>query len=306
MRYICIGLVMGIAEILPGVSGGTIAFISGIYSRLLNALKSLNPKLLVDFYRTGFRVTWKALDIFFLLSLFLGMGIGIVLFANVIGFLLQNKPVMLWSFFFGLVLASCVVIIRDTDMRIFETYLYLGIGISVGLLVTQFEPLDIEPTPISLFFGGIITVCAWILPGISGSFVLLIFGLYSYVIESIRSFDLAALTALVAGCVLGIMLFSRILSFLLAKFRNKVLSVLVGLMFGSLVKLWPWKSTLSYQMGSDGSQMPLIQEAVLPSTYTILTNQEADVLQALLAVSLGAALVIILHRINLRSNISYD
>lgn len=306
MRYICIGLVMGIAEILPGVSGGTIAFISGIYSRLLNALKSLNPKLLVDFYRTGFRVTWKALDIFFLLSLFLGMGIGIVLFANVIGFLLQNKPVMLWSFFFGLVLASCVVIIRDTDMRIFETYLYLGIGISVGLLVTQFEPLDIEPTPISLFFGGIITVCAWILPGISGSFVLLIFGLYSYVIESIRSFDLAALTALVAGCVLGIMLFSRILSFLLAKFRNKVLSVLVGLMFGSLVKLWPWKSTLSYQMGSDGSQMPLIQEAVLPSTYTILTNQEADVLHALLAVSLGAALVIILHRINLRSNISYD
>ena len=306
MRYICIGLVMGIAEILPGVSGGTIAFISGIYSRLLNALKSLNPKLLVDFYRTGFRVTWKALDVFFLLSLFLGMGIGIVLFANVIGFLLQNKPVMLWSFFFGLVLASCVVIIRDTDMRIFETYLYLGIGISVGLLVMQFEPLDIEPTPISLFFGGIISVCAWILPGISGSFVLLIFGLYSYVIESIRSFDLAALSALVAGCVLGIMLFSRILSFLLAKFRNKVLSVLVGLMFGSLVKLWPWKSTLSYQMGSDGSQMPLIQEAVLPSTYTILTNQEADVFHALLAVSLGAALVIFLHRINLRSNISYD
>ena len=306
MRYICIGLVMGIAEILPGVSGGTIAFISGIYSRLLNALKSLNPKLLVDFYRTGFRVTWKALDVFFLLSLFLGMGIGIVLFANVIGFLLQNKPVMLWSFFFGLVLASCVVIIRDTNMRIFETYLYLGMGISVGLLITQFEPLDIKPTPISLFFGGIISVCAWILPGISGSFVLLIFGLYSYVIESIRSFDLAALSALGAGCVLGIMLFSRILSFLLAKFRNTVLSVLVGLMFGSLVKLWPWKSTLSYQMGSDGSQIPLVQEAVLPSTYTILTNQEADVFHALLAVSLGAALVIFLHRINLRSNISYD
>ena len=228
------------------------------------------------------------------------------MFANVISFLLQNKPVILWSFFFGLVLASCVVIIRDTNLRIFETYLYLGIGISVGLLITQFEPLDIKPTPISLFFGGIISVCAWILPGISGSFVLLIFGLYSYVIESIRSFDLAALSALVAGCVLGIMLFSRILSFLLAKFRNKVLSVLVGLMFGSLVKLWPWKSTLSYQMGSDGSQIPLVQEAVLPSTYTILTNQEADVFHALLAVSLGAAVVIILHCINLRSNISYD
>ena len=306
MRHICIGLMMGIAEILPGVSGGTIAFISGIYSRLLNALKSLNPKLLIEFYRTGFRVTWKSLDVFFLLSLFLGMGLGIVLFANVISFLLQNKPVILWSFFFGLVLASCVVIIRDTNMRIFETYLYLGMGISVGLLITQFEPLDIKPTPISLFFGGIISVCAWILPGISGSFVLLIFGLYSYVIESIRSFDLAALSALGAGCVLGIMLFSRILSFLLAKFRNTVLSILVGLMFGSLVKLWPWKSTLSYQMGSDGSQIPLVQEAVLPSTYTILTNQEADVFHALLAVSLGAAVVIILHCINLRSDISYD
>ena len=150
MRHMCIGLMMGIAEILPGVSGGTIAFISGIYSRLLNALKSLNPKLLVDFYRTGFRVTWKSLDVFFLLSLFLGMSLGIVLFANVISFLLQNKPVILWSFFFGLVLASCVVIIRDTNMRIFETYLYLGMGISVGLLITQFEPLDIKPTPISL------------------------------------------------------------------------------------------------------------------------------------------------------------
>ena len=102
MRHICIGLMMGIAEILPGVSGGTIAFISGIYSRLLNALKSLNPKLLIEFYRTGFRVTWKSLDVFFLLSLFLGMGLGIILFANVISFLLQNKPVILWSFFFAI------------------------------------------------------------------------------------------------------------------------------------------------------------------------------------------------------------
>ena len=305
MKYICIGLMMGIAEVLPGVSGGTIAFISGIYGRLINALKKLNPKLITDCYRSGVRDTWESLDVFFLLSLFLGMGLGIILFANIIGLLLQDQPVMLWSFFFGLVLASSMLIIWDTNMRTFETYIYLGTGIALGHLVSQFAPLDIKPTPFALFFGGIVSVCAWILPGISGSFILLIFGLYSHVIEAIRSLELATLSALGIGCVLGVMIFSRILSSLLSKYRNAVLSVLVGLMFGSLSKLWPWKSTLSYHLGSDGTQIPLIQEPVFPSTYTILTNQEADVFYAILSASLGAAVVIILYRVNLRRAMPY-
>ena len=138
------------------------------------------------------------------------------------------------------------------------------------------------------------------MPGISGSFILLIFGLYSHVIESIRSLELANLSALGIGCVLGVMIFSRILSSLLSKYRNAVLSVLVGLMFGSLSKLWPWKSTLSYHLGSDGTHIPMIQEAVLPSTYTTLTIQEADVFYAILLASLGAAIVIVLYCVNLR------
>ncbi|MAI42232.1 MAG: DUF368 domain-containing protein [Candidatus Azotimanducaceae bacterium] len=306
MKHVCIGFLMGAVEVLPGVSGGTIAFISGIYLRLLNALKRFNPKLIIDIYNMGFRIAWKSLDISFLTSLFLGMGIGIILFANIMSFFLQNEPVILWSFFFGLVLASCILIIRDTDMRIIQTYIFLGIGLVAGLTMTQLVSLDIEPTPIALFFGGVFSVCAWILPGVSGSFFLLIFGLYSFVIDAIKSFDLISLSSLGVGCVIGIVSFSQMLSFLLIKYRNTVLSVLVGLMLGCLTRVWPWKNTLSYQLANDGSHIPLVQEAVLPSTYILLTNQDADVLAACVAVLIGMASVTIFHFINLRSSISYD
>ena len=292
MRAVFVGLLMGAAEIVPGVSGGTIAFISGIYERLVNAIKHFTPVLFIELRKKGIKAVWVSTDATFLTMLFGAMGVAIVIFANAISYLLQNEPVGLWSFFFGLVLASCWIISRDTDLKALETYLFLGSGVVVGLVITHLAPLEIEPTYLALFVGGMVAVCAWILPGISGSFILLILGLYAFVVEAIKSADLLSLLALGAGCAIGLVSFSHVLSALFANFRNATLALLTGFMMGSLAKLWPWKNTLSYHLTSDGGQIPLIQEPVLPGTYEVLTQQSADVAIAGLAVLFGVVLVI--------------
>ena len=294
MRVVCIGLLMGAAEIVPGVSGGTIAFISGIYERLVNALKCFTPVLILELRDKGIKAVWVLTDATFLARLFAAMGIAIVIFANVISYLLQNEPVVIWSFFFGLVLASCWVVSRGADLGTLETYLFLGSGGMTGLVITYLEPLEIQPSVIALFFGGMVAVCAWILPGISGSFILLILGLYAFVVEAIRSADLISLIALGGGCAVGLVSFSHLLSMLFARFRNATFALLTGFMMGSLAKLWPWKNTVSYHLKSDGGQIPLVQEPVLPGTYEVLTQQSADVTIAGLAILSGVFLVIAL------------
>ena len=294
MRVVCIGLLMGAAEIVPGVSGGTIAFISGIYERLVNALKCFTPVLILKLREKGIKAVWVSTDATFLALLFAAMGMSIVIFANAISYLLQNEPVVMWSFFFGLVLASCWVVSRGTDLGILETYLFLGLGVMTGLVITHLAPMEIQPSAVALFFGGMVAVCAWILPGISGSFILLILGLYAFVVEAIKSADLISLIALGAGCAVGLVSFAHLLSILFARFRNATLALLTGFMMGSLAKLWPWKNTVSYHLKSDGGQIPLEQEPVLPGTYEVLTQQSADVTIAGLAILSGVFLVITL------------
>ena len=296
MRVVCIGLLMGAAEIVPGVSGGTIAFISGIYERLVNALKCFTPVLILKLREKGIKAVWVSTDATFLVLLFGAMGMAIVIFANAISYLLQNEPVVMWSFFFGLVLASCWVVSRGADLGTLKTYLFLGLGVMTGLVITHLAPMEIQPSAVALFFGGMVAVCAWILPGISGSFILLILGLYAFVVEAIKSGDLISLIALGAGSAVGLVSFAHLLSILFSRFRNATLALLTGFMMGSLAKLWPWKNTVRYHLKSDGVQIPLVQEPVLPGTYEVLTQQSADLTIAGLAILAGVFLVISLDR----------
>jgi len=301
IRTLCIGLLMGAAEVVPGVSGGTIAFISGIYERLVNSLKRFTPALIPRLRKDGFKGVWVFTDATFLSILFIGMAMSIIVFANAISYLLYHEPVALWSFFFGMVLASCWVVSRDISRRKFESYLFLMVGILVGVVVTHLAPLEISLTPAALFFGGMFAVCAWILPGLSGSFILLILGLYGFVIEAIKSFDVVSLMTLGAGCAIGLVSFAQVLSVLFARFRNGTLAVLTGFMMGSLAKLWPWKNTLSYHLKSDGSQIPIVQEPVMPQTYVLIMNEQADIFLALGVALGGIVLVVLLDWIATRS-----
>ncbi len=292
VRVGVIGLLMGAAEIVPGVSGGTIAFISGIYERLINAIRQFTPYVLVELRNVGIKAVWRKTDASFLLVLFSGMLISILIFASGVGYLLQHEAIALWSFFSGLVLASSLIVSRQISSFGFDIALATAIGLVIGIVITQLVPVNLSPTPLMLFVGGSVAICAWILPGLSGSFVLLILGLYAFVINAIKTFALADLAFLAAGCAVGIVCFSQVLARLFRHYRNETLAMLTGFMLGSLAKLWPWKNTISYQLGEDGSQIPLVQEPILPDAYHQLTGQEPDILLAL-ACALGGAILVL-------------
>ncbi|MFT4631554.1 MAG: putative membrane protein [Candidatus Pseudothioglobus sp.] len=302
LNIFIIGLVMGAAEVVPGVSGGTIAFITGIYERLLTSLKHFTPRLLLVLKDEGFLAVWRRVDAEFLLLLFGGMGTSIVLFATGISYLLTHQPIVLWSFFFGLVLASSWLMIRQIDGLNLNRAAWAVAGIAIGVVITGLAPIALAPTPLFIFLGGAVAVCAWILPGISGSFILLILGLYGFVIEAIKQLDVSTLLFLAAGCGLGLISFAQVLSRLFKHRRDETLAILTGFMLGSLIKLWPWKQTLAYQLGSDGHQIPLVQEPVLPSTYVLITGLESQLGLALVALLVGVVAVVGLEKLAFTRN----
>lgn len=296
-HLVTIGLVMGAAEVVPGVSGGTIAFISGIYEKLVGSIRQFTPYLFVRLKNKGIKALWHDVGASFLLILFSSMGVSILLFASSVSYLLYNQPIAIWSFFFGLVIASSIILFRKITTFNLDMGLAIALGVATGVVVTQLVPLDLTPSPVTLFIGGALAICAWILPGLSGSFILLILGLYTFVIDAIKNLDVINLTFFAAGAAIGLVCFSQVLSRLFARHRNETLAVLTGFMLGSLAKLWPWKSTMSYQIKADGSQIPLVQEPVLPAEYSHLTGQDADITIALFCALIGGVLVLLLDRV---------
>jgi putative membrane protein len=296
IKLVAIGMVMGAAEVVPGVSGGTIAFITGIYERLINSVRQFTPYLFIVLKNHGIKTVWRRVDASFLLTLFCGMGLAIILFANAVGYLLRNEPILIWSFFCGLVIASVWIVYKQISRMGLDLVLACCAGAAVGIVVTNLVPVQLAPTPLFIFLGGAVAVCAWILPGLSGSFILLVLGLYAVVIDAIEQFDIVTLSVLGAGCAIGLVSFSQVLSRLFRYFRDETLAVLTGFMLGSLVKLWPWKNTLSYQLREDGSRIPLIQEPVLPQVYAEMTGNDAQLLVALTAALVGFVIVILLGR----------
>jgi putative membrane protein len=240
------GLGMGIAEVVPGVSGGTIAFVSGIYDELVDTLAGLSRQSPLDFFRTPAQY-WQARNLNFLLVLGLGMMVGIFTFARALTYLLATMPPVVWAFFFGLILASAWHIGRERPLR---RLLQFGLpGIAIGFLLTQLPTAQEHGSLWLFFFGGVIAVCAWLLPAVSGSFMLLAMGLYAPVLAAVAELRLAVIATLAAGCAVGLLLFSRLLSWVLSRYRDALLALLTGFMIGALPNLWPWR-------GADGLLLP--------------------------------------------------
>lgn len=285
---------MGAADIVPGVSGGTIAFIAGIYDRLLGAINSINFSVLKTLKNEGVTAAWKQIDGAFLLALFLGMVTSIVLLSAPITYLLQNHPVLIWSFFFGLVLASIWLVGKQIkSYNISNAILFLA-GAILAYWITTLNVLQGSDNLIYIFFSATIAICAMILPGVSGAFILLVLGVYQIVINAIHDRDIKMLAVFGLGCAVGLLSFSRLLKWLLNNKRTQTLAVLTGFLLGSLNKIWPWKNKIGsapIHIHSDGREEWLLQP-VLPSNF----EGDNQFIYALLLFFVGVALILVMSR----------
>ncbi|MGF1910084.1 DUF368 domain-containing protein [Vibrio kasasachensis] len=296
------GIAMGAADVVPGVSGGTIAFITGIYDTLLESIRRINPSLLGVWKREGFEAAFNHINGWFLISLFGGIFTSIATLAKMISWLLVNHPIPIWSFFFGLILVSVFHILKQVEQKTMSRWVFLLLGIAFAYSITILKPLQMEPTGINTVIAGAIAICAMILPGISGSFILLLIGMYTPVLGAVKSFDISILALFLTGCVLGLLSFSHVLSWLLTRFRDATLIFLTGLMIGTLPKIWPWKETLTWRINSKGEQVPLIQHNLSPFEFEHIFNQPSQLGIAIGMMLLAIALVLGLEKYAQHSN----
>ncbi|ODS22645.1 DUF368 domain-containing protein [Candidatus Endobugula sertula] len=291
---------MGAADVVPGVSGGTIAFITGIYQRLLNALKSLHPFSLRILWREGFREFWRAIDGRFLLTLFSGVLVSILSFARVIRYFLEYHPIMMWSFFFGLVLASIVFLVRQTPQWCLQEIVAVVLGALIALGISMLRPAQLPDEWWVMMFSGFIAICAMILPGISGSFILLLMGMYSVFIQALSELNVLLLVSFGVGCIIGLIVFSHLLSFLLHRYLSTMLAALTGLLIGSLNVLWPWKQIIETTVNRYGKVIPLVQENISPYSYEIVTGNSDQLAIAIVVFIVGFLIVFVLEKVNIK------
>ncbi len=287
---------MGAADVVPGVSGGTIAFITGIYDTLLESIRRINPYLLTIWKRQGFKAAFNHINGFFLLALFSGIFVSIGTLAKLITWLLSTHPIPIWSFFFGLILVSVYHIVRQVEQRDVIRFITLLVGVALAYCITVLKPLHMEPTMLNTLIAGSIAICAMILPGISGSFILLLIGMYAPVLAAVKGLQIDILAIFLCGCVIGLLTFSHLLSWLLRKFRDATLMFLTGLMIGTLPKIWPWKETLTWRTNSKGEQVPLLQQNLSPFDYEHITSQPSQLVIAVVMMFAAIALVLSLEK----------
>lgn len=238
------GIAMGAADAVPGVSGGTIAFIAGIYEELITTISGVNLDLLKTFRKSGFAAFWTQLNGNFLLALLTGIVISFVSFMRLAKFLIEQHPVLIWSFFFGLIVASIFFVGKQIKVWNLGTIAALIFGTLAAYYITTLPTMANNDSSIFLFFAGALAICAMILPGISGSFILVILGAYKTLSDAFYAFDLKKIAIFAIGALIGLLSFSRVLKWLFNNYKNTTLAVLTGFIFGSLNKIWPWKETL--------------------------------------------------------------
>jgi len=263
------GVFMGIAEIIPGVSGGTIAFITGIYEELIDSIKSINTntlKLLITFKFSSF---WREINGTFLITLIFGMLTSILVLSRFIVYLLDDHPFKIWGFFFGLIIASGILIFYQIQKIGIAVLLSFVIGLSIASYIALQAPSITPNTNFFIFLSGAIAISAMILPGISGSFILVFLSKYEFILKALNSFDTAVISIFLAGCIVGLVTFSRVFSYLFKKYSDVVISVLIGFLGGSLFKIWPFYEVLEY----NSSNVPIYTTPILPTS-----NQSNDLI----------------------------
>nr|WP_262910331.1 DUF368 domain-containing protein [Rhodoflexus caldus] len=287
---------MGAADVVPGVSGGTIAFISGIYERLLDAIRSANGTALKLLFLGRIKELWQHIDGTFLVVLFAGIGTSVLGLSKLILYLLANQPEMLWSFFFGLIIASALLVAKSVKQWNIAAIVALMAGTAVAYWVTIAVPVETPTDLWFIFLSGAIAICAMILPGISGSFILLLMSKYEYIIRSLTELNFKVIITFALGCVAGLLSFSHVLHWLLKRYHDLAVALLMGFMLGSLNKVWPWKQVLEYYTDRHGKLKPIVESNVLPTQYLELTGKEPMLAACIALCLVGFAVVYLIEK----------
>jgi len=318
------GLAMGAADAVPGVSGGTIAFISGIYEELISSISNINLSLFKTLKVKGISAFWKQLNGNFLIALVSGIAISFVTFIRIAKYLIENHPILIWAFFFGLIIASILYIGKQIRTWNFKIVISILIGAVLAYYITTIPSLASNDNPFFLFFAGAIAICAMILPGISGSFILVILGAYKTLSDAVHDMDVKKLSLFILGAFIGLLSFSRVLKWLYKHYENTTLAVLTGFIVGSLNKVWPWKETISVFSKDLGAEVMfskisntgtlsvlqkstqdfdtykiIIEKSISPFNYTAINNNaDSQLLYAILFMVLGFLSIFILEKIS--------
>ena len=296
------GMGMGAADVVPGVSGGTIAFITGIYEELVHSIKNINLRTISTLWKEGLPAFWKAVNGSFLLSVVGGILISVLTLARILEYLLVNHPILIWSFFFGLVIGSAIFVARSIEKWNIGTVISGLAGIAIAWIITSFTPAETSEAYWFIFLSGALAICAMILPGISGSFILLLLGKYQFVLSALNEGRISIIAVLLTGALTGIIAFSHLLSWLLEKFHHLTIAMLAGFMIGSLNKIWPWKVTIETYVDSHGEIQPLLQDNVLPGRFISETGTDPQILWAVLLALAGFLLIFLFEGMSKKQN----
>lgn len=287
------GIAMGAADAVPGVSGGTIAFISGIYEELISTISNINLSLFKTLFSKGIKSFWKDLNGNFITALLIGIIVSFVSFMRLAKYLLENHPVLIWSFFFGLIIASIYFVGKQITKWKLSTVIALIIGAAIAFYVSTLPSLASNDDSFYLFIAGSIAICAMILPGISGSFILIILGAYKTLSDALHEFDIKKIIIFTSGAVVGLLSFSHILKWLFKNYHNATLALLTGFIFGSLNKVWPWKKTLTWHTNSEGIKTALLQESISPFNF----DGNNQIAMAIVLMVIGFLTIFILEKL---------
>lgn len=285
------GIAMGAADVVPGVSGGTIAFITGIYEKLLDSIKSFDSQALQFALKLNIRALWGHINGTFLVALLAGIATSVLSLAKLITYLMEHHPIPLWSFFCGLIIISTYLVLKEIKDRNLLSAGALLIGAIVAYLITTLTPAATPDAYWFIFLSGAIAICAMILPGISGSFLLLVMGKYEFILGSLKEFNIPVIIVFALGCVFGLLAFSRVVSWLLKNYHDITVAMLAGFMIGSINKIWPWKQVLEYRINSKGEEKPFITENLSPQNFSAITGDDPQIFLAVAFFVLGIAIV---------------
>ncbi len=291
---------MGAADAIPGVSGGTIAFITGIYEELITSIKSIDIQALKLLKALKISDFWRHVNGAFLVTLVSGIAISILSLARIMSYILFNYSIQIWSFFFGLIIISAILVVREMKAWNVISVLSLLFGIGIAYYVSIATPAQTPTDLWFIFLCGATAISAMILPGISGAFILLIMGKYEYIFSALRDLEIDIILTFLLGCLIGVLSFARAISWYLTNYYNAAIGLLSGFMIGSLYKIWPWKTVVEFRINTRGEQVPFLEENILPHNYLEFTGNPPLVLQAFIFAISGIFVVFILEKISAR------
>ena len=291
------GVAMGAVELVPGVSAGTIALLTGIYEEFIDALKSFSTVYPV-IKKHGIKGAWKHINGNFLVVLCSGMAVGIAALLKLIKYLLEFQSIPIWSFFFGLIIVSSIFVGKTVNKWNPPQFIALLIGAVLVYWITSSAPSEASSSLLFVFVAGMLAICAMILPGISGSFILVLLGMYTFIIDSLSEFNISVILIFGLGCIIGLVSFTHLLSYLLKKHHDITLALLTGFMIGSLNKIWPWKKTLSTMIDRHGDIVPKLEENILPQSMEV----DPQLSVAIICAIAGFFLIFLIEKIAAKQN----